>query len=120
MATHEALPLTPLSTAILLALSAEPLHGYGLMQAVSAQSDGILTPGTGTLYAALVRMLEAGLIEEAAEAAPDDGRRGRSYRLSSDGQALLQAETARMDRVVSLARQRGLGPDGSLATEGGA
>lgn len=114
----QTLPLTPLSTAILLALAEEELHGYALMQRVDEQSRGILQPGTGTLYAALVRLLDDGLIEEGDEPATN-ARRGRSYRISEAGRALVRAEAARMARVVALARSRGLAPEGDLAAEGG-
>lgn len=129
MGTHHTPPLTPLSTAILLALAREELHGYALMQAVEAQSDGVLTPGTGTLYAALLRLLDDGLIEE-GERPPADGRRGRSYHISDEGRALVRAEAARLDRVLRLARAQGLTPDAGntglatpdtgMAAEGGA
>ena len=112
------LPLTPLSTAILLALAHEDLHGYALMQAVEAQSGGVLAPGTGTLYAALGRLLDEGAIDETDAPAPD-GRRGRTYRISDAGRALVRAEAARLDQVLALARAHGLAPDPPLATEGG-
>lgn len=112
------LPLTPLSTAILLALAEEELHGYALMQRVDEQSHGVLQPGTGTLYAALMRLLDDGLIEEGDQPAPD-GRRGRSYRISDEGRSVVRAEATRMARVVDLARRRGLAPDGDLAADRG-
>ncbi|MEQ8330089.1 MAG: PadR family transcriptional regulator [Longimicrobiales bacterium] len=104
------LPLTPLSTAILLALAKEELHGYALMQEVEVQSAGVLAPGTGTLYSALMRLLDDGLIEE-GDAPRPDGRRGRSYRISSQGRELLRAEAERLDRVLALARARGFAPE---------
>ncbi len=118
MPADQTLPLTPISTAILLALAGEELHGYALMQAVEAQSCGVLSPGTGTLYAALMRLLDGGLIEE-GEGSPTDGRRGRSYRISESGRRLVRAEAQRLNGVLSLARARGLAPEDSLAPEGG-
>jgi len=116
--TASELPLTPLSTAILLALAKDELHGYALMQEVEEQSAGVLTPGTGTLYSALMRLLDDGLIEEGDEP-PPDARRGRSYRLSESGRELLRAEAARLDRVLALARERGLAPEPSPTTGSG-
>jgi DNA-binding PadR family transcriptional regulator len=49
-------PLTPLSHAVLLALADADRHGYGIIKEVERQTAGTLSPGTGTLYAALQRM----------------------------------------------------------------
>ena len=117
MAPQNQLPLTPLSTGILLALAAEELHGYALMKAVEEQSDGVLTSGTGTLYAALTRLLEDGLIE-ICEGASQDRRRGKSYTISEAGRELLRAEASRLDAIVRRAREVQLGTDAELAPEG--
>ena len=117
MAPENQLPLTPLSTGILLALAAEELHGYALMKAVEEQSGGVLTSGTGTLYAALTRLLEDGLIQECG-GAPQDQRRGKSYTISEAGRELLRAEASRLDAIVRRAREMHLGPDAELAPEG--
>jgi len=118
MARENQLPLTPLSTGILLALAAEELHGYALMKAVDEQSGGVLTSGTGTLYAALTRLLEDGLIE-VCERAPGDQRRGKSYTISEAGRKLLREEAGRLDAIVRRAREVNPGPDSELATDGG-
>ena len=116
MVNENQLPLTPLSTGILLALAAEELHGYALMKAVEEQSGGVLTSGTGTLYAALTRLLEDGLID-VCQGAPEDQRRGKSYTISEAGRELLRAEANRLDSIVRRAREVNLGPDSELATE---
>jgi hypothetical protein len=51
-AIERLLPLTPLSTAILLGLAEGARHGYAIMKEVERQTDGRLTPGAGSLYAA--------------------------------------------------------------------
>lgn len=117
MAFENQLPLTPLSTGILLALAAEELHGYALMKAVEEQSGGVLTSGTGTLYAALTRLLEDGLIE-VCEGEPGDQRRGKTYTISEVGRELLRAEARRLDAIVRRTRDMNLGPDSELATDG--
>src|SRR5665811_2047793 len=81
---HELLPLTPPVFHILLALSDEDRHGYGIMQDVARQTDGALQLGPGTLYGCLKRMLAAGLVEESGERpdpALDDERRRYSVLL---------------------------------------
>ena len=80
---------------ILTALAREPLHGYGVMQAVAELSHGRLQLRAGTLYAALDRLTEDGRLvvdhEEAVE-----GRLRRYYRLSDEGVAQLEAEVTRL------------------------
>ena len=57
-------PLTPAVLHILLALSGEARHGYGIMKQVDADSGGRVTMGPGTLYGSIGRMIDAGLIRE--------------------------------------------------------
>ena len=111
------LPLTPLSLAILLGLSDGPRHGYGIMREVERQTDGQLSPGAGSLYAALQRLQDDGLIA-AAPAAPDDepvGSRRRYYVLESRGRAVARAELLRMARLIQLGHDRRLVPELRLA-----
>jgi DNA-binding PadR family transcriptional regulator len=87
---------------ILLALSDEDRHGYGIMQDVARQTDGALQLGPGTLYGCLKRMLAAGLVNESAL---DDERR-RYYRITPLGRHAVRAEMNRLDGAVSAARLR--------------
>ena len=108
-------PLTPLTMAILLALSKEDQHGYALMREVAAQTDGTIMPGTGSLYAALERLTDEGLIAESrARPAGDEDRRRRYYRITEAGRETARAEAARMLRVLDTARAKRLIP--SLAS----
>ena len=101
--------LTPLSHAILLALASGDLHGYGIIKAVTLQSEGTLRPGTGTLYTALQRLLDEGLIAE-SERAPEPGedRRRRYYALAGAGREAARIETLRLARLVALAREKAI------------
>jgi len=69
----------------------EERHGYALMEAVEAATSGKVILAPGTLYRAIDRLLEDGLIvEEAPRPAPDlEGKRRWSYRITPRGQALL-------------------------------
>jgi len=101
-------PLSPVWFHLLLALSGGERHGYALMQDVAAESGGQVRLGPGTLYGALKRMLELGLVEESGrrpDPALDDERR-RYYRLTSPGRRVLTAEAVRHDRLVHLARAK--------------
>jgi DNA-binding PadR family transcriptional regulator len=100
-----ATPLSPLTMAILLALLNGDQHGYTLMQEVRSQTDGALAPGTGSLYAALQRLLDDGLITDSPDhpAAGEDGRR-KYFRITPAGRAAARAEARRMARVLETAR----------------
>jgi DNA-binding PadR family transcriptional regulator len=104
-------PLTPLSMAILLALAGEELHGYALLREIERQTGGELSPGTGSLYAALQRLMDDGLIGESATLpGPDEDRRRRYYRITDAGREVARAESRRMLRVLEVARARDLAP----------
>lgn len=110
----EELPLTPAVFQILLSLTEEERHGYSIMKEIEERTDGQLRLGPGKLYYSIQRMVERGFIEEAPEAggAEDDDRR-RYYRITPLGRRAAEAETARLETLVSLARSRGLsGADG--------
>ena len=97
------LPLSPAILHILLALAAEDLHGYGIMQEVARQSEGKYKMGPGTLYDNLKKLLNNGLVEELD--APDAGRTRRKYRLTDLGNAVLAAEVERLSGVLLEARR---------------
>ena len=82
------------------------------MQDVLDRTDGALRLSPSSLYAAIRRLLEQGLIEELAERpdpAHDDERR-RYYRLTRLGRAVATAEARRLERLLSDARATGLLP----------
>jgi len=108
MPDPEAAPLPPAWFHILLALTGGERHGYGLMQTVAVESGGRIHLGPGTLYGALKRLLDLGMVEESGrrpDPAMDDERR-RYYRLTPAGRRALRAEALRHDRLVSLARAK--------------
>lgn len=101
------LPLTPVVFEIALALAAGERHGYEIMQDVERRTGGRIVLHPGTLYRALGRLLEQGLIEELDErpAAAGDDERRRYYRLSALGHAAARAEVERLASQVSAARR---------------
>ncbi len=104
----ELLPLPPAQLHILLALADGEKHGYAVMSEVEALTDGTVSMGPGTLYGAIKRMLNAGLIEESDER-PDpelDDSRRRYYRLTGFGAAVLSAELARLEQLVRAAEAK--------------
>lgn len=103
----ELIPLTPAVFFILFALSEGEKHGYAIMQKVVTLSDEKVRMGPGTLYTTIQRLLDFRLIEQTATKSPTDSRRVY-YRLTSQGKALLEAETARLDALVRLAQKKGM------------
>jgi DNA-binding PadR family transcriptional regulator len=97
------LPLTHVVYHILLSLSGDRRHGYGIIKNVAERTDGRLELEAGTLYAAVKRLRDDGLIEE-AEAPPDTDARRRYYGLTRLGRAVLRAESERLEELVELAR----------------
>jgi DNA-binding PadR family transcriptional regulator len=75
------------------------------MKDVEALSDGRVQLSTGTLYGALKRLLDLGWIERFSETVVD-GRERKAYRLADLGWHILDAETARMQALVTTAQQR--------------
>ncbi len=104
------LPLTPAAFHILLALADGEKHGYGIMREATAQTEGRMRLGPGTLYGTIKRMLADGWIEESDER-PDpelDDERRRYYRLTDFGQKVVRAEAERLSSLVSVARAKRL------------
>src|SRR5262245_20652318 len=98
------LPLAPATLHILLALAGEDLHGYGIMQEVSRQSEGQYKLGPGTLYDNLQRLMDQDLVQEVGRTG--EVSRRRYYRLNSLGRGVLAAEIARLEGVVRDGRLR--------------
>jgi DNA-binding PadR family transcriptional regulator len=87
------------ATLVLSSLAAGPKHGYALTKDVEAFAGVSLGPGT--LYGALGRLEEGGLIE----AMPGEGRR-RPYRLTPRGSLALQEQLTAQRRVVDVGLRR--------------
>jgi DNA-binding PadR family transcriptional regulator len=103
-------PRKPLSlpvTYILLALAEGNLHGYAIKQEVERRTDGAIRLGPGTLYEAIQRLEESGLIAEAgADSEPLHGQEAqrRYYTLTPRGWSALRDEIRQLGRLVDEAR----------------
>ncbi|HTB10181.1 MAG TPA: PadR family transcriptional regulator [Bryobacteraceae bacterium] len=103
------LPLPPATFHILMAVADEDRHGYGIIQDVSASTDGELKLSAGTLYRSIQRMLEQGLLIETRDrpAPEEDDERRRYYRITPFGRLVAKAEANRLTQLVRLARRSG-------------
>ncbi|RKP47979.1 PadR family transcriptional regulator [Cohnella endophytica] len=95
----EMLPLTEAFYYILVALYAEPSHGYGMMQDVEKMSGGRVKIGAGTLYTALNTLLNKGLIDNFPVPEGTDSRR-KMYEITQDGKTVVAAEIARLEELL--------------------
>jgi DNA-binding PadR family transcriptional regulator len=97
---------------ILVALADSDRHGYSIMQEITERTNGQVKLSPSTLYSAIKRLLEEGLIEELEERpdpAHDDVRR-RYYRLTKSGKRAAMDEARQLDKLLSDARSSGLVP----------
>ncbi|KAB7845583.1 PadR family transcriptional regulator [Streptomyces mobaraensis] len=99
---------------LLTALADEPRHGYAIAREVESISGGRVKMRTGTLYGALERLLQQGLVQVHKEEVVDSRLR-RTYTLTAPGRAALAAEA---ERIAATAREatRRLGVTGKAAT----
>jgi DNA-binding PadR family transcriptional regulator len=103
------LPLRRVEFHILLSLAAGERHGYGIIQDIESRGETAV-PDVGTMYRALARMAEAGLIGAASRrAVPESGDERRNYfRITATGTRVARAEARRLEALTLAARHGGL------------
>jgi DNA-binding PadR family transcriptional regulator len=110
----DAAKLLPLSEAVfqvLLALADEDRHGYGIMQEVEKQTRARVHLGPGTLYGAIKRLREQGLLEEVGDGVAESrDERRRYYRLTPFGREVAVLEAKRLEQVLAAACRKQLLP----------
>ena len=94
---------------ILLSLAAGERHGYGIILDIQARGETAV-PDVGTMYRALARMAENGLIAAAARrpAADAGDERRNYYRITDAGVRAARAEVRRLEALMRAARIGGL------------
>ncbi len=106
------LPLSEPVFHILLAVSDRERHGYAIVKEVGRRTGGRVVLSTGTLYAAIKRLLADGLIDRAegrADPELDDARR-RYYALTALGKRVVKMETDRLSDLVQMALDKQMTP----------
>jgi DNA-binding PadR family transcriptional regulator len=99
------LPLRRVEFHILLSLATGQRHGYGIIRDIEQRGETSV-PDVGTMYRALSRMVEAGLV--AAAAPNSDNDRRNDYRITSLGMRVARAEALRLEELLQAARIGGL------------
>ena len=94
-------PLSESYYYILLCLFKGPNHGYGIMQMAKELSNGEVKIGSGTMYGATSNMMKKGWITETISNKAREEKK-RRYKLTDEGLAALQAEVARLKRMLSV------------------
>ena len=103
------LPLSVPVFQILLSLVDRDLHGYALIKDIEARTEGEVRLTASTLYGAVARLLEGGLIDERAPGG--ESPRRRTYRLTRGGRRLLEREAERLARAAGWAAAKRLLPE---------
>lgn len=91
-----------------------PRHGYAIAQLARELSDGRVGLSAGTLYGALERLSDQGLIRPVEEVRVG-GRRRRVYDLTEDGRAQLVEEAQRLREAAEIVTARLRARDGGQA-----
>jgi len=102
------LPLREPTFYILLSLIPAEKHGYAILKDVESLSERRVRLSTGTLYEALSRLLDQGLIErlDGLASSPGPGKPRKVYRLTHTGRQVIEAESARLSTQVAAARRQ--------------
>ena len=106
---HDVQPIREPTFYILLSLVPGKKHGYAILKDVEELSGDKIRLSTGTLYGALGRLLDQGLIERVPNDEGENSRPGlprKAYILTEAGKRVLEAETNRMQSLVATARIR--------------
>lgn len=88
---------------ILVVLYVKESHGYEIMKQVEKFSNGTIRMGPGTLYGAIKRLLEEGLIEE-TESIIEANRKRRMYKITEKGKAFVSAELHSLNNILEIAK----------------
>jgi len=84
---------------VLLGVLAErPGHGYAVISALRERSDGVIDLQEGSVYPALHRLEDQGLL--ASDWEPVGGRRRRTYHLTAEGTEALAGELGEWERLA--------------------
>jgi len=93
---------------ILRTLALAPAHGHSIANAIERTSEDILQVEHGSLYPALHRLEDRGLIAS-FWGTSENNRKAKYYRITPTGRKQLASERSRWDQIVS-AIARVLGP----------
>jgi PadR family transcriptional regulator len=83
---------------ILKTLAPGPMHGWGISQRIQQVSEDVLVINQGSLYPALYRLEQQGLIKS-EWGSSDNNRQAKFYELTRNGKKQLSEETENWTRL---------------------
>lgn len=89
---------------ILKTLQTGAMHGWGISQRIQQMSSDVLQVNQGSLYPALTRLEEQGLID-AEWGVSENNRRARFYKLTRQGRKQLEVETSQWESFAAAIRR---------------
>jgi PadR family transcriptional regulator PadR len=89
-----------LDLVVLKTLTWQPMHGFGIARWIQRLTDDVLQVEEGSLYPALYRLENRGLIK-AEWALTENNRRAKYYRLTAAGRKKLAEEAATWHRFTT-------------------
>jgi DNA-binding PadR family transcriptional regulator len=98
------IPLQEPTIYILLSLRGSEKHGYAILKDVAELSGMRVRLSTGTLYGALYRLLDQGLIEQVD--LENQSRGKKAYRLTRSGLEVFDAEISRMKQILNTVNKK--------------
>ncbi len=93
------LPQGTLDLLILKTIALGPVHGYAIAQRLEQVSRGVVQVPEGSLYPALHRLENRGLLT-ADWKQTETGREAKFYRLTRKGRRQLESEAASWQRLI--------------------
>lgn len=101
-------PLPESSFYILLSLADGPRHGYAVSKDIEEMSSGQVTLSVSTLYTALNRLQDQGMIERSDDGAedPNPGLPRKVYQLTRQGERALDGEAKRLKALLGVYQRR--------------
>jgi DNA-binding PadR family transcriptional regulator len=102
-------PLSEPTFHILLSLVAGRKHGYAILKDVELLSGERVHLSTSTLYTAISRLLDLGLIKQVDELGVETSGPGlprKVYGVTALGRRVVEAETNRLQELAATARRR--------------
>lgn len=106
-------PLSPQVFQVLLSLHHDPQHGYAIIQDIRDRTDDQMRLTASTLYDALARLVDQGLIEEVDAPTDSADSRRRYYAITKTGRQAVEREVRRLEDLVRMARAAGVARKGA-------
>ena len=98
------IPLTPVAFEILLCLSTGEKHGYAILREIESRTEGRLGLYAGSLYRAMGRLVDEGLLQTVAPPGTETDVRRRYYGVTRLGREVARAEAERLRAQLEAAR----------------